>query len=313
MKKILSFVFCLFCLRAEAGNLTLISVPLENYQPEKTKNLSVAIKNNLAQRRIQTSIAQPVSETLSGSINRAMDDQFNFSDEKAAQTLQNAIQTLKPEQMTLKDLSSLAQAHLLLASSYKNLGKMQEMNAAMIEAARLNPTLNLSQMQFSPSLIGYFEKAKDKVWKEGAMGQVTMNTLPEKGKIFINGFFKGVAPLRLEHYPTGNHYVTAVWGKENSTKKIRIGTGLTSLTFKPSTSSDKKKILTLKNFRSQKEWLAELTPHHESSLGISVVSDWKKNEMSVLFHPINWNKEKAEVVVFKETKAWNKVAAELFK
>lgn len=161
-------------------------------------------------------------------LEKAQDEQFNFQEKQAVATLTAALNTFDKTSPDLESLSRLADTYLFLAFCEKNLGETEKMNRALNEAARLNPTLEPSDMLFPPSLIALFEAAKDRIWSEGHFATVFLETKPEGARIFVNGAFKGIAPLRLDKYPAGVHYIYAVKETKGAFKKINLKEGALS-------------------------------------------------------------------------------------
>lgn len=162
---------------------------------------------------------------LSQAIEKAQDQQFNFQQREAVNTLTTALADFDKTTPDLENLSHLADVYLYLAFCEKNLGETEKMNRALDEAARLNPTLEPSDMLFPPSLVALFEAAKDRIWNEGRFAAVLLETKPDGARIFVNGAFKGVAPLRLDKYPAGVHYIYAVKDAKGIFKKINLKAG----------------------------------------------------------------------------------------
>lgn len=162
---------------------------------------------------------------LSAALEKAQDEQLNFQEQKAVKTLTAALDSFKGSRPDLEDLAHLPDTYLFLAFCLKNMGETVKMNEALDEAARLNPSLTPSEMLFAPSLIARFEEAKDRIWGQKRFATLLMESNPSGARIFVNGAFKGMAPLRLDRHPDGIHHIYAVLDKKRAYKQVSLKAG----------------------------------------------------------------------------------------
>lgn len=179
------------------------------------------------------------------------------------------------------------------------------MNRTLDEAARLNPSLVASELLYPPSLISAFERAKDRIWSQGHFSKLEIKTEPPGARVFVNGMYKGNAPLRLEKHPTGWHHINALWGKKSAYKKVTLTEGRTSsLKLRPNKSvarrsrAKKGKAIAIGQTKAQKKWLKNILSRaaREYGLGIAVIP--KRKQMSVVVQSVGFSKNGPTILRF---------------
>lgn len=168
--------------------------------------------------------------SLASAFKEAQAAQFNFQDKETIAILSK---TLKHSYGDIKDLKYLIDSHLLLALAFKNLGEKADMNGHLAEAARLDPHYAPTELYFPPSLLRQFEKNQDEIFQKNQFGALLIDSKPTGAQIFVNGSFKGSAPLKLNQYPVGEHTITAIVDNRSQSKKIMLEPGLAKIRLNP--------------------------------------------------------------------------------
>lgn len=184
--------------------------------------LFLLLVSALAQAEPEVSLATAFKEAQSA--------QFNFRDKETVSILSQA---LKHSYGDIKNLKYLIDSHLLLALALKSLGEKADMNQHLAEAARFDPHYEPTELYFPPSLVRQFEKAQDEIWQKSQFGTLMIDSKPAGAQIFVNGSFKGSAPLKLNQYPVGEHTITAIVGTGQESKKIVLKPGLAKIRLNP--------------------------------------------------------------------------------
>lgn len=296
-------------------SILLTPLPIKKINQNTTATILHHIKNNLEEKNKNVRLTEntsdaPVAKTsgsLAEALKKAQDEQFNFQDSQAIKTIKNALSSFKTKTASLDDITKLADAYLFLAFCHKNLGNQKEMNYALDEAARLNPSLNPSKMLFPPSLISLFETAKDRIWSHGQFSQIMVESSIEGTRVYVNSEYKGRTLLRLDRYPVGEHHIFATSNGKKAYKKITLKEGNNpTVRLRPGygkIAKSRQKIsgsssLSLKDFKKQEAWLKNSMVNEQlpKALGIAVVNSGKI--VSVLYHPIGFSNSKPEILKF---------------
>lgn len=309
-------------------SILLTPLPIKKINLNTTTTILHHIKNNLERKNKKVRLTKTTSSTsvvktsgsLAEALKKAQDEQFNFQDRKAIKTIKSALSSFKAKTTNLDDITKLADAYLFLAFCYKNLGNQREMNRALDEAARLNPSLKPSKMLFPPSLIALFERAKDRIWTHGKFSQIRVESSIEGTRVYVNSEYKGRTPLRLDRYPVGEHHIFATANGKKAYKKITLKEGNNpTVRLRPGygkiAKSKQKRgglsSLSMKNFKKQETWLKTSMVREQlpKALGIAAVSRGKK--VSVLYHPIGFSNSKPTVLKFSAEDSSKDIADEI--
>lgn len=168
--------------------------------------------------------------SLATAFKEAQAAQLDFKDQKTIDLLRPA---LKHSFDDINDLKNLIDAHLLLALAFKNLGQTSDMDHHLTEASRLDPHYEPSELYFPPSLLLLLAKAQNNILEKGQFGALLIASKPTGAQIFVNGSFKGTAPLKLNQYPIGEHTITALVDNRSQSKKIILEPGLAKIALRP--------------------------------------------------------------------------------
>ncbi len=87
------------------------------------------------------------------------------------------------------------------------LAKNDEMKAreAFGQTLRLDPDRHLDAQFFSPKVVRLFDSMIRDQTKKG--GNLTIEAQPIGSQVWINGVFRGVAPLQIKNFPVGSHFI----------------------------------------------------------------------------------------------------------
>lgn len=163
--------------------------------------------------------------SLKNAVETARRHQFNFRDREGARVLEEALAQTRGEVLSPGDAEFLVEAHLLAASCFQNVGNREETNRYLSEAARLNPALEPSELNYPPSLIAAFEKVRRSIFEREKFSQIFIDSRPSGARIFVNGVYKGKSPLRLEQFSAGSHLLYATRDDSGATKKVSLSSG----------------------------------------------------------------------------------------
>ncbi len=73
------------------------------------------------------------------------------------------------------------------------------------EALRLDPARTLDPRFFPPKVVKFFHQVQERQKKSGSTIRVEAD--PQGSEVWVNGVFKGLAPLVVSNFPTGRHSV----------------------------------------------------------------------------------------------------------
>jgi len=250
-------------------------------------------KNGGPPLQIETNLqTSPTNSDLTQILAKAHEAQLQFQDQEAAHLLEDSLKSLETKlPNSLESQSLIARVHLLLASCYKNLGQPSKMNGALEQAARLNPNLVADEIHFPPSLINTFEKAKQRVWIKEGFGQVIITSKPTGALAYVNGFFKGKTPFRLDRFPPGKH--TLMLQSEEGTAyesfslhaQDQITLSLTLSSAHPKkTRALKKTSLPATDLKAQKRWLTSWMKENKLSRAFAIAILPNGDSLTLLIH-----------------------------
>jgi len=133
---------------------------------------------------------------------------MNFDDQVARVKLQLARAALCESPRLLTERILLTDTHLLGGLIALSSGQAAEAEQDFTLAALLEPDRVLHPGLFPPDVVQAFEAAKQRVAAQ-PHGALVVETRPAATSIYVDGTFRGQAPVVIERLPAGPHYVTA--------------------------------------------------------------------------------------------------------
>lgn len=100
---------------------------------------------------------------------------------------------------------SVVEAHLLLGLTQIAQGNEAEARKTFQEALRLDPDRVLPAEFFPPRSVKVFQEVKKGL--RFSTGLLKISAIPEGAEVFVNGVFKGLAPISIKKFPAGPHHV----------------------------------------------------------------------------------------------------------
>ncbi len=119
------------------------------------------------------------------------------------EAIENCLQT---SQLT-RDYRSLQEAYTVQGIVLLAQHRKRDATESFRKLVRYDPYVELDEKYFAPSVIKRIERAKREL-KEQPSGHIEVRSQPSAADVYINGIYKGAAPLKLGNYPVGEHVVT---------------------------------------------------------------------------------------------------------
>lgn len=301
----------------------LLALPLKDGDTALTAQVLSEVRGRLAKLGVKTieapegissssAVLPSSSSRLGEALEKAHHLQLNLDEKTAALVVTQALEGMRHQTPSLKDLSLLGDAWLFLALCQKDEGLHEEMNKSLEEAARLNPTLTPKEMLYPPSLLKLFEQAKDRIWKTGVFSQLTIESDPAGSHVFVNGSFKGNTPLRLNRFPAGEHHVLVrdERGREDY-RRIRLEGGAPSQVMMHPGSKAKTfsvKLPHATDLKAQDKWLSSLG--YREAIGVGV-ADLGKGRLAGVINALAVKKMKSQAFDFDSSTSPETIAETL--
>jgi hypothetical protein len=169
--------------------------------------------------------SQPAAEAPQALYIEAKKALMNFDDAAARQKLERARALLCESPRILSERILLADTHLLAGMIAMSSGQPDQAERDFTLAALLEPTRSLHPGLYPPDVVDAFEAAKRRP-AERPRGALVVNARPAGAQIYVDGAFRGAAPLVVERLAAGPHYVTAiVAGRGARTRVVEVASG----------------------------------------------------------------------------------------
>lgn len=150
-------------------------------------------------------------------------DQFN--DTKTIKLLEPALKNFSElTKPSPAELIALNDAHLLLAQAQLNFGRTRAARSTLLELLRYNPIVQVNPVTYSPKLMRMVEQEK-RAQAHQALHPIRINTLPSGAHVFLNGTYRGRAPIIIEGLASGHHYISTQKGDLNALTRVNVKGG----------------------------------------------------------------------------------------
>ncbi|HCU23626.1 MAG TPA: hypothetical protein DF383_01315, partial [Deltaproteobacteria bacterium] len=146
---------------------------------------------------------------------------MDFKD--AIAMLSNTIETYRAAEPPLTENFLLVNAYLYLGNVY--MGNNQEKEAKNIfkEAVRLDPDEEITDAKYPPKTVNKFIQSKQEYLSKAKTTQLDIFSNPKGAEIIVNGVSKGEAPVKLDRFTMGEHFIIArKAGFKPATQKVLL-------------------------------------------------------------------------------------------
>ncbi len=140
--------------------------------------------------------------------------------QRAADTLQEAVDLLRANVADLQNFDVLADATAKLAWAYYEAGYDFDARSYIKEYAHLRPDASLDQDEFPPELKTIFEEEVNKV-REAGTSTLTIEANQEGATVYVDGVEKGKTPATVD-VRFGAHYLVVKGEKGRWTSQILV-------------------------------------------------------------------------------------------
>ena len=127
----------------------------------------------------------------------------------AVDYLTTAVQKYEKNVAFIADIKPLADALVLLGAVYILRGDEKSGIERLAQALTVSPTVEPDPRIFNPSMRQVFQKTADQVSKK-PRGSISVTSNPSYAELYVDGVFKGIAPITADQLPAGRHYVRMV-------------------------------------------------------------------------------------------------------
>jgi tetratricopeptide (TPR) repeat protein len=139
---------------------------------------------------------------------RGQEQYHNLMLDEAIESYADAVHRYVQALPALSDPGEMAAAYLMLGATHFVAGQRQAAHEAFRNALLLDPEHQPDRGLFSPPLLDAFEGAR---WEVSAMqaAPLTVTSRPANAEVWVNGHFRGLAPVTLEGLPVGEIHIMA--------------------------------------------------------------------------------------------------------
>jgi len=162
-------------------------------------------------------------------LNRYLDEARNFYKDsyfkEAIGVLSNTIDTYRSAQPAMTESFLLVDAYIYLGNVYMGNNDKKDAKKVFAEAVRLDPEREITQAKFPPKTVQKFVEAKQDMLSTAKSAKVDILTNPKKAEVYVNGVHKGIAPIKINGLPQGDHFILVKKaGYKPMAKKISVKT-----------------------------------------------------------------------------------------
>ena len=132
-----------------------------------------------------------------------------FELDQALESLAEALVAYENALGTLDDIAPIADALRFQGAAYALQGDADAAKAAFARAFALDPDGELEGGRFPDTVQALYEQARESA-DNAPTGSVTVFAAPAAAEVYIDGNFKGSAPITVEDLAVGRHYIRVV-------------------------------------------------------------------------------------------------------
>lgn len=130
---------------------------------------------------------------------------FNFKE--AIVLLENTAQSYRSAKTALSDPFHLTDAYLMLGNVHLGNNDPRRAQEAFQEAIRLDPEREITELQYPPKTVAFFQKTRADFLKKARSAPFEIQSSPAKAELWLNGDSKGQTPLKVERWTLGEHFL----------------------------------------------------------------------------------------------------------
>ena len=150
---------------------------------------------------------------MESSLADAKKDFFEFKYAASTSKLKAIIKSIKSRSNDIVATGHVLQdAYVSLAAVMLSMHKRQRCAVAFDDALKNNPSLRLSESDFSPSLLRIFERERTKILAL-ASASIRVDSKPKAAQVLLNGIPQGVTPIKISKVPSGVYKISIVADK----------------------------------------------------------------------------------------------------
>ncbi len=149
----------------------------------------------------------------------------NFQFKDAVRLLENTISTYRDSKLSLGDNFLLTDAYLMLGNIHMGNNDPRHAQEAFKEAVRLDPSREITEVEYPPRTVAMFRKSKEEFLKKNKSVELEVSSSPNKADVYLNGVLKGKTPLKLDRMTQGEHFILVQHeGYKTQAKRVLIKT-----------------------------------------------------------------------------------------
>jgi hypothetical protein len=146
-------------------------------------------------------------------LNRYLDDakEFykNFQFKEAIGLLSNVIDTYRKATPPMTESFLLVDAFLYLGNVHMGNKEAKDANNVFMEAVRLDPQREITEEKYPPKVVRKFGESKTEYLSKAKTAYLDIFTNPRGAEVYINGVHQGQAPIKLDRFTQGEHFILA--------------------------------------------------------------------------------------------------------
>lgn len=164
-----------------------------------------------------------ISNPLNRYLDQAKEFYKTFHFKEAIGVLSNTIDTYRAANPPMTESFLLVDAYLLLGDVHMGDKGAKDAKKVFKEAVRLDPDREITQKQFPPKTVQKYVEAKQDYLAKAKPAKLDVFTNPRGAEVYINGVHKGTAPIKVDRFTQGDHFILAKKaGFKPAAKKVSI-------------------------------------------------------------------------------------------
>ena len=162
------------------------------------------------------------SQKAEAALKEGMKAYNNVELNDAIESFEQAIQLYGPLLEYPEHRAKAEEATLYLAASYVLNGDGKDGEKTFVRLLKLNPSLSLDGKGFTPAVFDIYAKAKGEL-EDAPSGSVNVTSDPDGMAVYMDGYFRGLAPVSLEGLSVGEHFLKVIEpGYQDYSTKLTI-------------------------------------------------------------------------------------------
>jgi tetratricopeptide (TPR) repeat protein len=150
-----------------------------------------------------------VANPLNRYLDEAKEFYKNFQFKEAIGLLSNVIDTYRRANPPMTESFLLVDSYLYLGNVYMGNNDKKNANNVFMEAVRLDPQREITEEKYPPKVVRKFGEAKTEYLSKAKTAQLDIFTNPRGAEIYVNGVHLGQAPIKVDRFTQGEHFILA--------------------------------------------------------------------------------------------------------